>query len=217
MDGSMALVDDKDVATYEKRRYGGPDQKLVDRREQAMVDEFIRRLGLGKGRVLDAPCGYGRFSTVFASRGTEIICADVSAAMVGRARERVAEKGHRGMYVVMDIRHLPFKDDSVEATFTMRLFHHGFARDEMAAILSELARVTRRWVILSYYRHNALHAFFRRLKGFSSRIKMMTDEEFASEVSRTPLVIQSRRPVIPFLHAQTLAVLEKKRSSNLKP
>jgi hypothetical protein len=55
------------------------------------------------------------------------------------------------------------------------------------------------------------------LKGFSSRIKMMTDEEFASEVSRTPLVIQSRRPVIPFLHAQTLAVLEKKRSSNLKP
>jgi hypothetical protein len=87
----------------------------------------------------------------------------------------------------------------------------------MAAILSELARVTRRWVILSYYRHNALHAFFRRLKGFSSRIKMMTDEEFASEVSRTPLVIQSRRPVIPFLHAQTLAVLEKKRSSNLKP
>ena len=33
----MALVDDKDVATYEKRRYGGPDQKLVDRREQAMV------------------------------------------------------------------------------------------------------------------------------------------------------------------------------------
>ncbi|MBI3812196.1 MAG: methyltransferase domain-containing protein, partial [Nitrospirae bacterium] len=118
----MALVDDKDVSKYEKRRYGAPDQKLVDRREQAMVDEMIRSLGLAQGRVLDAPCGYGRFSTVFAGHGARVIAADVSAAMVGRTRERISEAGRRGMYVVMDIRHLPFKDDSVEATFTMRLF-----------------------------------------------------------------------------------------------
>jgi len=205
----MALVDDKDVSKYEKRRYGGPDQKLVDRREQAMVDEIIRTLELSKVRVLDAPCGYGRFSTVFASRGTEIICADVSAAMVGRARERLAEIGCRGKYIVMDIRRLPFKDNTVEATFTMRLFHHGFARDEMAVILKELARVSRRWVILSYYRSNWLHGLFRRLKGFSSRIRMMTDAEFEAELARAPLVIRSRQPVIPFLHAQTMVVLEK--------
>ncbi len=205
----MALIDDKDISKYEKRRYGAPDQKFVNRREQAMVDEIIRTLELSKARVLDAPCGYGRFSTVFASRGTEIICADVSAAMVGRARERVAEAGRRGMYVVMDIRHLPFKDNSVEAAFTMRLFHHGFARDEMAVIVSELARVSRRWVILSYYRSNWLHGLFRRLKGFSSRIKMMTDEEFFAEVKAAPLTVRSRKTVFPFLHAQTLVVLEK--------
>lgn len=205
----MALVDDKDVSKYEKRRYGAPDQKFVDRRERAMVDGIIRTLGLNKGRVLDAPCGYGRFSTLFAKHGCEIICADVSAAMVARTRERVAGEGHRGRYVVMDIRRLPFKDDSVEATFTLRLFHHGFARDAMAEILNELARVTRRWVILSYYRHNPLHAFFRRVKGFSSRIKMMTDEAFQSEVRAAPLMVRTRRPVIPFFHAQVIVVLEK--------
>jgi SAM-dependent methyltransferase len=205
----MALVDDKDVAKYEKRRYGAPDQKLVDRREQAMVDEIIRTLELTKGRVLDAPCGYGRFSTLFAERGARIICADVSTAMVARTRERISGEGLRGMYAVMDIRHLPFKANSVEATFTMRLFHHGFARDEMGVILKELARVARRWVILSYYRYHPLHALFRRLKGFSSRIKMMTDEEFLSEVSGTPLTVRSRRMVMPILHAQTVVVLEK--------
>jgi SAM-dependent methyltransferase len=211
----MALVDDKDISKYEKQRYGAPDQKFVNRREQMMVDEMIRTLGLAKVRVLDAPCGYGRFSTVFARHGARVIAADVSAAMVGRARERIAEEGHRGMYVVMDIRHLPFKDDSVEATFTMRLFHHGFARDEMAVILSELARVSRRWIILSYYRSNWLHGLFRRLKGFSSRIKMMTDEEFQSELKAIPLTVRSHRPVIPFLHAQTMVVLEK--TIHLKP
>jgi ubiquinone/menaquinone biosynthesis C-methylase UbiE len=207
----MALVDDKDVLKYEKRRYGAPDQKLVDRREQEMVDEIIRTLGLNKGRVLDAPCGYGRFSTLFARHGADILCADVSTAMVARSRERVTKEGHRGLYVAMDIRHLPFKANAVEATFTMRLFHHGFARDEMAGILKELARVTRRWVILSYYRHNSLHAFFRRLKGFSSRIKMMTEDEFQSELKSLPLTVRLRRPVIPFLHAQTIVVLEKNR------
>ncbi|MBI3610824.1 MAG: class I SAM-dependent methyltransferase [Nitrospirae bacterium] len=208
----MALVDDKDVAKYEKRRYGAPDQKLVDRREQTMVDEIIRTLGLTQGRVLDAPCGYGRFSTLFARRGAEIICADVSTAMVGRARERVQEEGHRGLYVVMDIRRLPFKANTMEATFTMRLFHHGFAREQMGEILAELARVSRRWVILSYYRSNRLHGLFRRLKGFSSRIRMMTDAEFKAEAARAPLVIRSRRPVIPFLHAQTMVVLEKRKT-----
>jgi SAM-dependent methyltransferase len=210
----MALVDDKDISKYEKQRYGAPDQKFVNRREQMMVDEMIRTLGLAKVRVLDAPCGYGRFSTLFADRGVQIICADVSAAMVGRARERVAEEGRRGMYVVMDIRHLPFKDDSVEATFTMRLFHHGFAREQMGEILAELARVSHRWVILSYYRSNWLHGLFRRLKGFSSRIRMMTDKEFEAETARAPLVVRSRRPVILFLHAQTMVVLEK---TALKP
>lgn len=205
----MALVDDKDVSKYEKERYGAPDQKLVDRREQGMVDEIIRTLGLNKGRVLDAPCGYGRFSTLFAKHGVEIICADVSTAMVARSRERVAGEGHRGLYVVMDIRHLPFKANAVEATFTMRLFHHGFAREQMGEILTELARVSRRWVILSYYRSNWLHGLFRRLKGFSSRIRMMTHAEFNAEVACAPLVIRSRRPAIPFLHAQTLVVLEK--------
>ena len=205
----MALVNDKDVSTYEKRRYGAPDQKLVDRREQGVVDEIIRTLGLNKGRVRDAACGYGRFSTLFAKHGAEIICADVSTAMVARSRERVAGEGYRGQYVVMDIRHIPFKANAVEAAFTMRLFHHGFARDEMADILKELARVARQWVILSYYRHNPLHAFFRRMKGFSSRIKMMTNEEFQSELKAIPLTVRFRRPVIPFLHAQTIVVLEK--------
>ena len=129
--------------------------------------------------------------------------------MVARSRERMTGEGHRGLYVVMDIRRLPFKANAVEATFTMRLFHHGFARDEMAGILKELARVARRWVILSYYRHNPLHAFFRRLKGFSSRIKMMTEEEFQSELKSLPLTVRLRRPVLPFLHAQTIVVLEK--------
>lgn len=213
----MALVDDKDVLKYEKRRYRAADQKLINRLEQRMVTEMINRLRIEEGRVLDLPCGYGRFSTLLVGKRIDVICADVSAAMVGRAREQVeAAAGDspapgKGMYAVADIRRLPFRDRSLDATFTMRLFHHGFARDAMAEILRELARVSRRWVILSYYRKNPVHGLFRRLKGFTSRIKMMSDAEFEAELAQTPLVIRSRRRVIPWFHAQTLVVLEKRK------
>ncbi len=110
----------------------------------------------------------------------------------------------------MDIRHLPFREGSFDATFTMRLFHHGFAREEMARILGEIARVSRRFVILSYYRYNALHFVLRRLKGHTSRIRMMRDVEFEAELSGLPLRIHSVASVIPWLHAQNLVILEKK-------
>ena len=212
----MALVDDQDVAHYEKRRYGTPDQKFIDHRERRLMGEMIQSLDSPLSDVLDVPCGYGRFSTWLAGRDVQLICADVSAAMVERTRERMEEGGRKERYVVMDIRHLPFKDAVVDATFTMRLFHHGFARDQMASILKELARVSRRWVILSYYRTNRIHALFRRLKGFSSRIKMVTDAEFESERSGLGLMIRIRRPLVRWVHAQTLVILEKSPSGGPK-
>ena len=212
----MALVDDRDVAQYEKRRYGTPGQKFIDHRERRMMKEMIQSLDQPPGDVLDAPCGYGRFSTWLAGWDVHMICADVSAAMVARARERLEEGGRKERYVVMDIRHLPFKDAVVDATFTLRLFHHGFAKDQMASILKELARVSRRWVILSYYRTNRIHALFRRLKGFSSRIKMMTDAEFELERAGLGLMVRSRRPLVRLFHAQTLVILEKRPSGGSK-
>ena len=202
----MARVGDQDILKYEKRRYAGLDQRLVDQREQALVRRIFKELEW-TGQVLDLPCGYGRFSQILAQRSRWVISADVSAAMVSRCRERL---GGSGAYVVMDIRKLPLKDASVEGTFTMRLFHHGFAREQMGEILLELARVSRRWVILSYYRQTAFHAFFRRIKGFKSRISMMSDAELEGHARKASLLIRHQHRLIPLLHAQVLVVLGKK-------
>jgi ubiquinone/menaquinone biosynthesis C-methylase UbiE len=209
----MTFPDRQHVAEYERRRYRSPDQKLVNRREQVVVQEIIRTLGLTKAHVLDVPCGYGRFSTVFASRGAEVICADVSPAMVGRARDQIHEQRNTARFVVMDIRHLPFRDDAVDVTFTIRLFHHRFAREQMSQILRELARVSRRWVVLSYYRPSLVHSLTRRARRLSSQISMIPTKELKAELSQTPLIVRTSRHLIPFLHAQTMLVLEKPRSA----
>ena len=203
---TMALVGDQDVLKYEKRRYAGLDQWLVDRREQALVRRILKELGL-TGRILDLPCGYGRFSAALAQGNRWVISADLSPGMVSRSRER---SGGKGAYIVMDIRRLPFRDASLDGTFTMRLFHHGFAREQMGPLLMELARVSHRWVILSYYRQTVFHTLLRKIRGFKSRISMMSDAEFEEHARKASLVIRHRHRLIPLFHAQVIVALEKK-------
>jgi SAM-dependent methyltransferase len=206
----MALISGKDVLGYEKRRYRSLDQWLVDIREQSIVREILPCLQPPTSHlqaILDLPCGYGRFSSILAQEGRFVISADLSPGMVVRARERL---GGKGGYAVMDIRQLPLKNGSVDATFTMRLFHHGFAREQMGSLLPELARVTRRFVILSYYRPTFFHTLLRKIRGFKSRISMMSEAEFRQHVEKASLIIREQHRLVPFLHAQVIAVLEKK-------
>ncbi|HEX9902326.1 MAG TPA: hypothetical protein VGB72_05645, partial [Acidobacteriota bacterium] len=56
-----------EVADYEQRRYRGLDQRLVHSRETRILKSLLCRVVAGPlrpNRVLDAPCGYGRFSAL---------------------------------------------------------------------------------------------------------------------------------------------------------
>jgi SAM-dependent methyltransferase len=213
----VALISGKDVQRYEKQRYRGLDQRLVNLREQGIVRKIFSGLhapGSMRQTLLDLPCGYGRFSGPLTRGNRFVIAADLSPGMVARTRERMAlsdgPSGGKGGFAVMDIRNLPLKDRSVDVTFSMRLFHHGFARERMGELLLELSRVSRRWVILSYYRPTAVHALLRKVRGFQSHILMVGEDEFREHARKASLSIRQQYRLLPYLHAQVIAVLEKK-------
>lgn len=114
------------VEDYEKSRYRGLDQRLVDRRERRKVRRCLLRI-LGRGAagagghaappetgtarpgcgnlerrgavVLDAPCGYGRmFEVAAAAAGPEgvLVCADLSEAMIARTMARARASSEAG-------------------------------------------------------------------------------------------------------------------------
>ena len=77
-----------EVADYERRRYRGLDQRLVHSRETRILKDFMDRLAadrLRPNRVLDAPCGFGRFTALLRRSGAEVVSSDLSLAMVKRA------------------------------------------------------------------------------------------------------------------------------------
>ncbi|MGR5131869.1 malonyl-ACP O-methyltransferase BioC [Vibrio alfacsensis] len=73
-------------------------------------------LELANKRILDLGCGTGYFSELLQQRGAEVVCADISQAMLHKAHERCGDK--RMSYVLADAEHLPFDDSSFDYVFS---------------------------------------------------------------------------------------------------
>jgi SAM-dependent methyltransferase len=95
-------------------------------------------LGTGPGRVLDAGMGGGRLVEELSRSGWAVSGADVSAAMVSLAKQRVPAAADA--LVVAGIEELPFADASFDAVAALGVLE--FAGDPGGAI-RELARVLR--------------------------------------------------------------------------
>ncbi len=213
----------EEVRDYEKRRYRGWDQRLVDRRERRILKRLLRSaakrtFGPGPaGRpadrpplVLDIPCGYGRLSDLVLAAGARLVSADLSPAMVERAVQNAGPAASAG--VVADLtKGLPFRDGAFDAILCMRLFHHLRDAGERAAALAELRRAASSAVILSYYRRLGVHVLQRKLrralKGKAYEIKMAPGGEFEREASAAGFEVERIIPLFPGLHAQRVALL----------
>jgi SAM-dependent methyltransferase len=212
-----------EVADYEQRRYRGLDQRLVHSRETRILKSFLRQVVAGPlrpNRMLDAPCGYGRFTALLRQTGAGVVGSDLSPAMVKRTRARLPADG-RVLGAVADIkRGLPFRADDFGLAFSVRFFHHLHQPADRQAVLLELARVTSRWAVVSYYRLNPLHRLQRKLrrtlKRSRTRIKMLASEEFISEANRAGFRALRSVPLFWGIHAQQFVLLEKIRASSGK-
>jgi ubiquinone/menaquinone biosynthesis C-methylase UbiE len=198
---------------YRQRRYRGLDQKCVNWREQQVVAKLLTQCRLTGGTLLDVPCGYGRFTPLFAHLGISAIGADKSIDMLELATETHFPHG-RERWLQANILALPFAEDTFDCALCIRLLHHPFSDAERQRILRELARVARRFVVISFYRLTTLHALARRSlnprwPNERRRLGMMTIPQLQVLAQSSGLQIQQVRSVLLFCHAQTFVVLAK--------
>jgi SAM-dependent methyltransferase len=208
-----------EVDEYERKRYKGIDQRLVHAREIQILENFLDRVAPKSGDVLDMPCGYGRFSGLIRKRGLNLVSCDYSFYMVKKAM-RSGDKSRllKDWGVVADAKQgLPFKKEAFDILLCMRFWHHIHVPSERKAILAFFSRVTSGWVILSFYQVNALHRFQRwfrqKLKASRTRIKMISKDEFQSEIKEAGFDCVAVVPLFRGIHAQHLALLKKTKTS----
>jgi len=114
-----------------------------------------------QGPVLAAPCGYGWFFDRFRRDGIEVVGVDISPEALAFARTAV----NPPMQVFEgDIQQLPFSDGQFEFIVSNRFLLH-FEDDFRALAFKELARVTRKYLLV-HYDTPSVHEWLRRLRGF---------------------------------------------------
>ena len=208
----------QEVAVYEAKRYQG-DQKLLNRREQAILAELLATVAGGRRdlRALDVPCGYGRFCEVLLTVASRLVDVDRSEVMAARASERARELGAKDTRGVgANLTALPFPDGAFDVVLCMRLLHHVFDEKDRAAMFRELARVTRKHVVISFYDRNPVHLLQRRLTTLTNKKRRRTPiyfypaEQFRREIEAAGFSIREYRVPVRFVHAQRIALLEKR-------
>ncbi len=202
------------VKKYAKTRYRKADQKYVHRREEAILRSYLKRAAGGPGLILDIPCGYGRFSPLLLEFSSSIIGCDQSLSMVRHMQNQHPLSPNRLWGVVGDaVGGMPFKAEAFAGVVSIRLFQHLHERSEREAALKEFARLSQRFVILSYYRRNALHMAQRRLRRWikpsQTTIDMVIHSEFLEDIHKAGLDCISEKAVLKGLHAHHLVLLHK--------
>ena len=203
------------VREYERKRYRGLDQRIVHSREDKLIgrllDEALAGVPAGRSaRLLDLPCGYGRFTGRLLERGGEVSTSDLSIEMVRRTREHFGAPGA----VANAAQGLPFKSGAFDAVLSIRFFHHLHAPEARAVVLSEFAWITSNWAIISFYQESGLHASQRRLRRFfgksRTKIKMLEKGVFEREAAAAGFDVVRVIPLFRGIHAYHLALLKKR-------
>lgn len=146
-----------DVAeSYDEKRFsrGG---RLIDRREKQAVLDALHPVD--DREILEIACGTGRFTTMLAERGADIVGLDVSGPMLQQGRQRAQSAGvsDRLEFLRGDAERLPFPDDSFDVVFAMRFFH---IADTPETFLSEMRRVSRGQVFFDTFNHYSTRVLY---------------------------------------------------------
>ncbi len=151
--------DESVAADYDAHRFTSPSRRRRNKKKWAAIQAALGRTRDVR-RVLDMPCGTGRFTGDLTAQGYEVFGSDISLEMLKVAQ--VAGEGTAAIgYVQADAEALPLAARSVDCVISIRFMLH-VDKEGRRKILNEMRRVTRRWLIIDYrHRHGSRYAWWR--------------------------------------------------------
>lgn len=200
---------DEHASHYADRRWTETGHaRKTDAWEQATVEAMLAEAcdaEGGGGVVLDLPCGHGRFAPLLHRHASRLIQGDLAASMLER-RTQASAWAVQGSLLA-----LPFAEDAVDLAFCFRVLHHFPEASLRARAIAELGRVSRRWVLCSYYDAGSFPVWRDRLRGRQRKLTSCTHASFEKEVAAAGLRVVTRRFRRRWLSQQVLVLLEKNR------
>lgn len=201
---------------YEKHRRG-LEPRLSHWRDEQLARKALKIAGEPQ-KVLDLPCGAGRFWPVLAENPTrKVIGADNSADMVAVALKHCPKdiaSRFTGMQTSAFAIDLP--DGAVDSIYSMRLMHHIGQSEHRIAMLNEFHRVTRDTVIMSLWVDGNFKAYQRiksekrHPRGENQNRFLIPVKQIEQEIAQAGFTILNHLDFLPYYAMWRVYVLRKK-------
>jgi ubiquinone/menaquinone biosynthesis C-methylase UbiE len=156
------------ATTYDSSRFlsakGQKRNRLMLAAIQRAFDKAVS-LGTPIHDGLDLPCGTGRLFPWLLQRQLQFVGADISLEMMRTGQTKIATASNGGAplgLVQCDGEYLPFQEESLDVVFSIRFIFH-VPREQRVRILQEMARVSRRWLIVDFRHCYNMRWCFRRV------------------------------------------------------
>jgi ubiquinone/menaquinone biosynthesis C-methylase UbiE len=192
---------------YEKKRFTRRYRmRRLDRLEKAFALQVVEMLS-NSVHIVDVPCGDGRFFDIF-SNAKKLTMIDYSENMLAVAKEKIGN-AENVEFVRADISNLPLPADSADLCFCMRLFHHMEDDHIRLTALKELARISTKYVAMSFYHKSCLRFYRRKLLGKKIRGSYVTFTHIVELANQAGLKFVKRIPSVNTIEPQCLVIFEK--------
>ena len=101
-------------------------------------------------------------------------------------------------------------DDAVDLVFCSRLLHHFEHSAQRVDVMRELARVSRRWLIASYFDAACFQAWRNRVRGRFRGRWPVPQRVFESDAANAGWQVRARRAMLPGISEQVWLLMERK-------
>ncbi len=150
-------------AEFYNREY---ERHLFKRWSTATEYRLLNRLLGSQGRseiILDIPSGGGRLSPGIAPHADLIIEADIALGQILYGSRKPALETPQ-LWMTASAFHIPLRDNAVDGTVCPRLNHHLPSAAERERLIEELLRVSRRFVVMTFFDYHSFKNWWRRAR-----------------------------------------------------
>ncbi len=172
------FMGDEGAAQYRRLYEGTLSKRLTTRREKSMLTRLLATQGHCSS-ILDIPCGNGRVSSPIAAATDLLLEADIGPGQVMLGRQ-MAEWKTPTVWMTASAFSIPLRDNAVDGTVCVRLMHHLPSIEEQERLVAELLRVSRRFVLLTFFDSQSLKQILSRLCGRKQRRHRLSLRAIAS-------------------------------------
>ena len=207
---------DSEVASeYDAERFVSFVGRWFDILEKRTI---IRALNYVKNRVpeavvLDAPCGTGRITEVLLRQNFDVTGGDISPAMIDVAKKKCESISDDFKTIILDLDKPDMPELSYDLVSCIRLFHH-LESSKRKSILCNIAKLSRRYVLINVSYSSPYYRFRRRVKKFLGQGVSKTSSTYAEiedEINAANLAIVKWYRVLPLVSEDMVLLLEKKQ------